>query len=143
MLTQDQVISAIKGYFEKRENVVAIYLFGSYANGTFNKKSDIDIAVLFSDSKNSSERFDRKLELMTELEHTLKTKVDVVDLLDAPPVLAHQIMLSHILIIDNDRTTRIELEIAKRREYFDLLPYLKRHRKIALEQLVERGNGKW
>jgi len=143
MLTQEQVIFAAKGYFEKRGDVAAVYLFGSYAEGTSRSRSDIDIAVLFSHGIERSERFDRRLELMIDLEQVFKIKVDVVDLPDAPPALVHQILRSNILIIDNDRERRIELEVAKRREYFDLLPYLKRHRKVALEQLTERGNGKW
>ena len=143
MLTQEQVISAIREYFGTQENVAAVYLFGSYADGTFRARSDVDVAVLYADDKNRSERFERRLKLMGDLEQVLKNKTDVIDLIDAPPVLVHQIMLSHILVLDNDRDRRIELEVAKRREYFDLLPYVKRHRQAALEQLVERGNGKW
>jgi len=47
---------------------VRIYLFGSYAKGTFNDDSDIDIAVVFED-------FDNLLEIQLELMR-LRRKID-------------------------------------------------------------------
>lgn len=34
-------------YIEEKENIIAIYLFGSFADGSYNEKSDIDLAVLY------------------------------------------------------------------------------------------------
>ena len=47
---------------------VRVYLFGSYAKGTFNENSDIDIAVVFED-------FDNLLEIQLELMR-LRRKID-------------------------------------------------------------------
>jgi predicted nucleotidyltransferase len=47
----------VKTCFEYKK----IILFGSYAKGNFQKDSDIDIAIVFSDYDN---RMDRQLELM-------------------------------------------------------------------------------
>ena len=37
----------IANYFKKKENIIAAYLFGSYASGKERSGSDIDLAVLF------------------------------------------------------------------------------------------------
>lgn len=34
-------------YIKNKDSIVAIYLFGSYCDGTYNEKSDIDLAVLY------------------------------------------------------------------------------------------------
>ena len=37
----------IKNFFENQGNIVAVYLFGSYADGRERAASDVDLAVLF------------------------------------------------------------------------------------------------
>jgi len=138
MFTQEHVIATLKEHFEARNDVATVYLFGSYATGNVRRRSDIDVAVLFFDDNNKDERFDRRLKLMADLESVFNMKVDVIDLLDASPLLFHQIMLSRVLVIDNDRDKRIELEVAKRREYFDLKYYLdKYYRNATISQVCD------
>jgi predicted nucleotidyltransferase len=37
----------ITNYFENKEDIVAVYLFGSYATGNARPCSDLDLAILF------------------------------------------------------------------------------------------------
>ncbi len=37
----------IKSFFENEKNIVAVYLFGSYADGRERASSDVDLAILF------------------------------------------------------------------------------------------------
>ena len=37
----------ITNYFENKEDIIAVYLFGSYASGKVRPRSDIDLAILF------------------------------------------------------------------------------------------------
>ncbi len=53
---------------KKKYNYSKVILFGSYAKGTFNEDSDIDIAVIFKDYNNL---IDMQLELMR-----LRRKID-------------------------------------------------------------------
>lgn len=49
-----EIMNSIKKYIEKISqyyNIEAIILFGSYAKGTENENSDIDIAIISSDFK--------------------------------------------------------------------------------------------
>ena len=52
---------SIASYYKSRPEVVAVYLFGSYAKGTANDNSDIDLAIIFD---NLSDAFDMQVELM-------------------------------------------------------------------------------
>ena len=40
------IIKKINQYFKERNEVMAVYLFGSYARGKERRDSDIDLAVL-------------------------------------------------------------------------------------------------
>ncbi len=75
----DQVIQRIKKYVEKlRLNEIPIsqaYLFGSYARGTFDNHSDIDIALVSSKFKGN--RIDDK-DLIRKITIEAGSDVDVI-----------------------------------------------------------------
>ena len=71
-------------------NILAIYIFGSYANGTANKKSDIDIAYLSKTKLSSLDRWN----IAQKLANTLLIDVDLVDLYTANTVFKYQIVSS-------------------------------------------------
>ena len=48
---------------QKFSDIESVYVFGSYAKGTYNPDSDIDIALIFK-NLNDSERFDVQVQLM-------------------------------------------------------------------------------
>lgn len=58
------IINIVKKYINeisKKFNIKGVYLFGSYAKGTDNKDSDIDVAIILDSDANT---FDLMLELM-------------------------------------------------------------------------------
>ncbi len=67
-----------------------IILFGSQARGTAGRASDTDIAVL-SDKALTTEEKDMLAERLAKKFHISEEKIDVIDLFDAPPLLAHQV----------------------------------------------------
>lgn len=62
------IVNIYAGLIRNKFNPKQIILFGSYAKGTFNNDSDIDIAVVFDDYDKS---IDMQLELMR-----LRRKID-------------------------------------------------------------------
>jgi uncharacterized protein len=70
-MDKSNVINIARDYAEKikmKYHFNRIILFGSYAKGTYNEDSDIDIAVIFNDYNNVN---DMQLELMR-----LRRKID-------------------------------------------------------------------
>jgi len=53
---QSGIFNKIALYFENRPEVVAVYLFGSYASGHEKKQSDVDLGVLLEERVVSSKR---------------------------------------------------------------------------------------
>ncbi|GAB6074516.1 type VII toxin-antitoxin system HepT family RNase toxin [Nautilia lithotrophica] len=84
-MKNEKLISVLKEFFKEAEG---IWLFGSYADGTYNESSDIDIAVLFKDKKTPVEFFKMK----ENLEVLLKKDIDLVNLADVNDVFAYEIV---------------------------------------------------
>jgi predicted nucleotidyltransferase len=67
-------IELLRNYFKTRP-VFRAYLFGSYANGKADSKSDIDILVDLDHSERIGLKF---IQMQIELQDLLNTKVDLV-----------------------------------------------------------------
>lgn len=77
MYTTNQILAILrekKEYLQKKYPISELGIFGSYARGDFNEKSDIDILVDFDKRIDGFEY----IRLAHELEDTFKQKVDVV-----------------------------------------------------------------
>ncbi|WP_054937530.1 type VII toxin-antitoxin system MntA family adenylyltransferase antitoxin [Moorella stamsii] len=133
------VANAITGYLNRCQDVVAAYLFGSYARGTGRERSDIDVAVLFVGSEDKLQRFDRRLEIIIDLERVTGKKVDVIDIQAAPLLLQHQILKDGILLVDKNPRYRVAFEVWSRRTYFDLQSFLERRNKKIIAKVLESG----
>lgn len=130
-------ILAIARYLEQCEDVAAAYLFGSQAKGTGREKSDIDVAVLFYNQKDKLSRFDRRVEMIIDLERAVGRKVDIVDMEEAPLMLRHQILKNGILLVNKKPTYRVSFEVKSRRAFFDLRPVLLRRGRQMIARVLE------
>ncbi len=84
----------------KRNNVVKAGIFGSYARGEYNKKSDVDILIKFKGKKSLLEL----VKLKYELENCLKRKVDLVTYRAVHPLLKKEIFNEEVRILDEKRS---------------------------------------
>lgn len=79
-----KMISILKDYFEKRDDVLMAFLFGSYAKDIPHRESDIDIAIYFrpKSGRLEWEEFDIKYEgedeIWLDLEILLSQNIDLV-----------------------------------------------------------------
>ena len=113
--------------------IVAAYLFGSVARGTASESSDIDVGVLLGASPAPTLE-GRLLDYEATLERALGRAVQVVILNDASPDLIHRVLRDSRLVLDRDRPARLRFEVRARNLYFDVLPFLTRYRRRALER---------
>ena len=98
----NNLIEKIKAYFEDKGEVVAVYLFGSYAQQKQGEKSDIDIGILFENDDPKSFKEKRNL-YMVELPRILRKDIHPVILNLAGEELLRQIFLKGKKIIVNDK----------------------------------------
>lgn len=73
---------------QQRNDIALIYVFGSYADGTANAESDLDIALLTHQPLANIQRF----ELAQQLASHIHKDVDLVDLNQASTVLQMQVL---------------------------------------------------
>jgi len=112
-------IKKLKKIFENCPSVKLAYIFGSRARGDADIKSDYDFAV-YLDKKDSSKRFDIKLELMRIFSDLFKTDaVDVVILNDTDNPLLKFLVIKEGILLKEVEPYKLKLEPKILNEYFD------------------------
>jgi len=106
---------------------VCAWLFGSVARGDDHAGSDVDVAVLFR------ERLPATLDgcgfaIAGRLEAALQRPVDLIVINGKPADLVHRVLRDGRLLLDDEPSARVRFEVTARREYFDVLPYLREYR---------------
>ncbi len=126
-------------YLWSRPEIVAAYLFGSVAAGRAHKFSDVDVALLLTDSMDGMRKWDLRLEAMGEVETAFQRRADVVVINDVGLVFGFQILKGGRIIFERDRATRCNWETLARSEYYDYLPYLQYQQAEFLRRLKSEG----
>jgi predicted nucleotidyltransferase len=78
MQTRDQILNFLsqnKKLFRERYHIIRIGLFGSYARGEQNLKSDVDLLVEFEE--NTQDLYELKLQLKEYFRKNLGIEVDI------------------------------------------------------------------
>ena len=97
----DKLEEKIKVYFKNKKEVIAVYLFGSYAEGKDRDLSDIDIGILLD--RNNREFFnERKNDYIVELGRLMRKDIDPVILNSASEGLLRQVFSKGKCIVVND-----------------------------------------
>ena len=78
MAKTDSDTNRIITYFKSRDEVSALYLFGSAASGRSIKDSDIDIAVLINEKRLEKTTFDNLLKMTTMMHHPIFLSVRLI-----------------------------------------------------------------
>jgi len=112
-----------------RAQPVCAYLFGSVARGQASARSDLDVAVLLP--RDPPRTLDGLcLDLADALAQAAGRPADLVVLNRAPADLVHRVLRDGLLLLERDPAARIRFETRSRAEYLDLLPYLRRYRRL-------------
>ena len=92
----------VTSYFADRPEVIAVYVFGSYAAGTQKRFSDLDIGVLL-DQQFMPDAGELQIQYMTDLSRTMLKDVHAVILNNASEGLMKQIFKKGECLLTNDR----------------------------------------
>jgi len=105
----------IKNYFEHEKDMVAVYLFGSYATGKMRSCSDIDLAILFDSRIRAA--INRRLDkYLIDLSRIIRKDTHLIAMDFASEALLKQIFKKGKCIIVNDK---------KIMAYFKMIAYSK------------------
>ena len=126
-------IERLSGFFAESPapaaDVVAAWLFGSFARGDARADSDVDVAVLFR--RTPAATLDAPpLRLEGEIERLLRRTTQVVAMNSAPADLRARVLRDGLLLVDRDPSLRIRFEVRTRNEWFDLQPILREYRRM-------------
>ena len=86
----NMLLREIPLYFKERDEVIAVYLFGSYAQGKESARSDIDIGVLLNPHNPEAMR-KKRTQYLTELGRVLRKDIHIVILNTAGEELLKQV----------------------------------------------------
>ena len=119
--------------------VVLAYLFGSYARGTADAESDVDLAILADPLLTRSQRRELRFLLMCQFADALRLPLERLDLIvlqDVPILLQHNVVRGGQILFAADADTRREFEIGVECAYDDEAPALARDAERTLERLL-------
>ena len=109
----NDMIKALKNYFQERKDVAFAFLFGSAARGRLRREGDIDIAIYFWPEKgieweNGSKRYEGENRIALDLEKILRKEVDLIILNRAKAVLADEAIRRGMPLVVKDRSLFFE-----------------------------------
>lgn len=125
---------AIITYFAQKQEVAAVYLYGSQARGDAKPDSDIDLAVLVVEKS----RISPHIEYSSDLTKLTNKEVEIQDLKICNVDFAHRVLTEGLLLISNNEDERIAFEENTMRLYFDLKPGLDEYFE-ELSKIARRG----
>ena len=112
----EEKIENIKEYLIEKIDCEAIVLFGSYARGTQNAESDIDIAIKPHTNISKKQIF----YLSQDLEEKIKTEVDLINLDDINDSFRYEILINGKTIYCKDEFKFELYKLDMYREYLEL-----------------------
>jgi hypothetical protein len=135
------LISTIRAYLAQQEGLIAAYLFGSMAEETDHRLSDVDVALLLPHNTDRVAAFDTRLRIAAALQTLCQRPVDVVILNHAPPLLRFQVIQRGRLLVERDDTARCLFEARTMGVYYDTKWYLDYQFSHLIRRIREEGLG--
>ena len=106
-IMREELKEKIKEYFENRKDVIAVYLFGSYARGKERNLSDIDLGILL-EGGDPGYFAEKRNDFIVELGRITRKDIDPVIMNTAGQVVLKQIFLKGncLLVKDSKKLAR-------------------------------------
>lgn len=124
-----------------QDQVIAIFLFGSFAKNSARKQSDIDLAFVFKEKYYKEDPF-RSLQmaelLCVEISRKINKAVDVVILNSASLGFTFHAVKNGVCLFESSTVDRILYEVAVQNKYEDFMPFIEDLRNSKREKLLGR-----
>lgn len=106
-------------YIKKNKSIIAVYLFGSYADNTYNEKSDIDLAVLYDIDYNVLEHASDMIDIERIFDNT---KIDYIDLTKVNLFFRFNILKNGKIIYVTDEDKLYQYVYKTQHQYIEMKP---------------------
>lgn len=138
-MNQHPVFSLLAEYFSKSNEVVAAYVFGSYAENIARPDSDIDIAVILEPVPKDTLEY--RLVVMEDIKRLTGLDADVIVLNEAPIMLQFQVIQKGKVVFERDADERAVFVMSVASRYYDYKRYFDYHARNLAERIKEGGLG--
>ncbi len=119
------LLAKLAALLEPRGEILEAYLFGSKVTGSAQPHSDVDVAVYLGEAMPVTSVFGYAADLATALMRGLHTsRVDVVVLNNATPLLYHRVLRDGVRILSRDLRATTTREGRALSRYCDYVPQL-------------------
>lgn len=132
-----EIQKTIADYCAGRSEILACYLFGSYAGGRQRQGSDVDVAFLLDASVARSEYFDLKLIYHNGLASLLRLDIHPVTMNDAGEVLLEQIFEKGMTVFTRDPLELSRFRAIRLSMIAEFAPYRNRMEEILFRKYKE------
>lgn len=116
MKLSESDMKKIQDYFASQKNMVAVYLYGSFAKGTIHPRSDIDIGIIF-EGKVDFHRLGQIYSDLCDLKLPAEPEVRDINLTQSPVFLLNVIQ-GQLLFTSNEQKKN-KFEVVVLRQYYD------------------------
>jgi predicted nucleotidyltransferase len=121
---------------ENEKDILFAYLFDSYARGTQDEKSDIDIAIYLIDEKILEEYPLYPSRIAIRIEDILDKRKVYVSILNSSKLrFRYQVLMHGKLLHSKDEKERVEFEVSSLDQYYDFKPHIDRYDAARLARL--------
>ena len=130
--------SQLTGCLESRSEVIAVYLYGSHAEGRANALSDMDIGVLARDGLARERLWEIEDALAADLGRALRTdNLDLIVLNLAPLRIQYEVITRGEVLYSADDGARADFESYSLRRYWDFKKYLEEYDRCFVTRIKE------
>lgn len=129
-------IKKIQDYFATQKDVVAVYLYGSLADGNPHNESDLDIAVLFDGEVDLYRRLGKLYSGFPRLSIKAEPEVRHLDLNQSPVYLSE--VISGRLLYSSSEVKRVQFEVSVMNNLRDT-EHLRTLKNIYLQESFREG----
>jgi uncharacterized protein len=112
----DDMIIKLKNYLSLQNDIVLVFVFGSFVRREMTFDSDVDIAISFIGTVD----FHRINDLKADISEMLGIAADIVVLNNASPIIKMQVLKKGALLINKDQRVYNEHFVRTIKEYDDL-----------------------
>jgi len=124
------MLAKVKKELQTDPRILALYLYGSQANGNAKKDSDIDLGVLLHQDKNYSLLEEGGLSV--KLARLGNIHVNILN--DKSPLFRFKAIYPQKVIFCTSNGERADFEVATRNEYEEIEPYLNEAYQASVEK---------